>query len=156
MSHFPTRLKALRGDMKQAEFARRIGLPQNSYNRYESGERVPDIDVLSQMASRLNVSSDWLLGLAEDHPAPERREITPPTSSVPPSRKIPETRIHEAASPYCPFCGSKDQTIASQAESIASLTRSLAELVVRLAPGRPARKPVGRAAGRRPCEIPSA
>lgn len=134
--------------MKQAEFARRIGLPQNSYNRYESGERVPDIDVLSQMASRLNVSSDWLLGLDDDRPAPERREKTPPARSVPPSREIPETRIHEAASPYCPFCGSKDQTIASQAESIASLTRSLADIVTRFAPGKPARKPVGGAAGR--------
>ena len=143
MSLFSTRLKTLRGDAKQAEFARRFGLPQNSYSRYESGERVPDIDTLSQMASSLNVSSDWLLGLADDRPAPERREKTPPASSVPPSREIPETQIHEAASPFCPFCGRKHQAIASQAESIANLTRSLAEIVSRLAPAPSARQTGG-------------
>ena len=124
LSLFSTRLKTLRGDAKQAEFARRIGLPQNSYSRYESGERVPDIDTLSQMASSLNVSSDWLLGLAGDRTSRRHRVKTPHANSTPPP--------------------------------IASLTRSLAELVVRLAPGRSVRKPVGRAAGRRPCEIPSA
>ena len=148
MSQFSSRLKALRGDMKQAEFARRIGLAQNSYNRYESGERVPDIDVLSQLALSLNVSSDWLLGLADDRPAADRREKTSPASPGPPNREIPETQFHKAAAANCPFCGSKDQTIASQAESIASLTRSLADIVARLATGSPARKPVGRAAGR--------
>jgi Predicted transcriptional regulators len=60
---FIERLKAQRGDLNQAEFARKLGLPPNSYHRYESGARVPDIDVLSQMAQRLSVSTDYLLGL---------------------------------------------------------------------------------------------
>jgi len=147
LSLFSTRLKTLRGDAKQAEFARRIGLPQNSYSRYESGERVPDIDTLSQMASSLNVSSDWLLGLADDRTSRGHREKTPHANSTPPPIASPAIAIHEAASPYCPFCGQKDSTIASQAESIASLTRSLAVIVARLAPARFLRKPVAGAAG---------
>ena len=30
---------------------------------------------------------------------------------------------------YCPTCGSKDKTIANQAESIVNLTRSLSKIV---------------------------
>lgn len=116
MSIFSDRLKSLRGSLKQAEFARKIGLAQNSYNRYESGERVPDIEILSQMASHLGVSSDWLLGL-------DNAEAMP-FSVYPLTEKVAEHRDPETV--YCPACNQKDKTIASQAESIANLTRSLA------------------------------
>lgn len=62
MNSLKARLKSLRGDMTQAKFAKKLGLAQNSYHRYEAGERVPGIKVLSKMASRLGVSTDWLLG----------------------------------------------------------------------------------------------
>ena len=107
--------------MKQAEFARRIGLAQNSYNRYEAGERVPDIDILSQMASRLGVSTDWLLGLGDG------RGTVPPILPLP--EKISEN--HDSNTAYCSACVRKDKTIASQAESIVNLTRSLTEIVGR-------------------------
>ena len=118
MNAFPDKLKALRGNMKQAEFARKIGIAQNSYNRYESGERVPDITVLSQLASRLRVSTDWLLGLADDS------NTTPAAPSTP---RVAELSTVEYSS--CTACNQKDQTIANQAESIVNLSRSLAEIV---------------------------
>jgi transcriptional regulator with XRE-family HTH domain len=116
VSTFSERLKALRGEMKQAEFARKVGLAQNSYNRYESGERVPDIAVLSQLASRLGVSTDWLLGLDE---------AAAPKTTLP--DRVAESRA--SGYTYCSACEQKDKTIASQAESIASLTLSLAKVV---------------------------
>ena len=45
LSVFSDRLKTLRGELKQAEFARKVGIAQNTYSRYESGERIPDIEV---------------------------------------------------------------------------------------------------------------
>ena len=114
VSTFSDKLKKLRGALTQAEFARRIGLAQNSYHRYESGERIPDIDVLSKLASRLNVSTDWLLGLEDNE-------------GIPLSMTLPHvvSEHHDPNETYCPACGQKDKTIASQAESIVNLTRSL-------------------------------
>lgn len=114
MSTFSDKLKKLRGALTQSEFARRIGLAQNSYHRYESGERIPDIDVLSKLASRLDVSTDWLLGL-------EDNEENPPAIVFPQA----VSEHHDPNEIYCPSCGQKDKTIASQAESIVNLTRSL-------------------------------
>ena len=104
--------------MKQAEFARKIGIAQNSYNRYESGERVPDITVLSQLASRLRVSTDWLLGLSDKTNTP---------SAAPSVAQVAEPSTVDYAS--CSACNQKDQTIANQAESIVNLSRSLSEIV---------------------------
>jgi len=98
---FSDRLRTLRGGLKQAEFARKVGLAQNSYNRYESGERIPDIDVLTRLAAHLGVSTDWLLGL-------DGGNDVPATYALP--DKIAESRNPGAA--YCPACGRKDLTIA--------------------------------------------
>ncbi|MDD4020016.1 MAG: helix-turn-helix transcriptional regulator, partial [Kiritimatiellae bacterium] len=111
-----------RGGLKQAEFARKVGLAQNSYNRYESGERIPDIDVLTRLAARLSVSTDWLLGLDGGNAAPA-------TVSLPDQVAEP----HNPGAAYCPACGRKDRTIANQAESIVNLTRSITALAGRKA-----------------------
>jgi len=44
------RLKALRGNRTQAEFAARLGLSQAQYNRYETGRRLAPDKVLRQVA----------------------------------------------------------------------------------------------------------
>ena len=117
MSVFSEKLKLLRGELKQAEFARRIGLPQNSYSRYESGERIPDIDILSRLASKLRVSSDWLLGLDG--------EENLPLAAIQQEKKD----MNRISGTVCHACHQKDQTITDQAESIVNLTRSLAVIV---------------------------
>ena len=119
MSLFSDRLKTLRGELKQAEFARKVGIAQNTYSRYESGERIPDIEVLVRLAARLGVSTDWLLGL-------DSKDAVPATAALP--DQDTKSRAPVAAA-YCPVCGQKDVTIACQAESIVNLTRSLAAIV---------------------------
>lgn len=44
------RLKALRGQQTQAEFAAELGLSQAQYNRYETGKRLPPDRILLQVA----------------------------------------------------------------------------------------------------------
>jgi len=117
LSVFSDRLRTLRGELKQAEFARKVGLAQNTYNRYESGERIPDIEVLVRLAARLGVSTDWLLGL-------DSKDAVPAPVALPDQ----DTKSRAPGSAYCPVCGQKDVTIACQAESIVNLTRSLATL----------------------------
>jgi transcriptional regulator with XRE-family HTH domain len=54
-------LRAMRGGLSQAEFARFLGIPnQATYHRYESG-RVPKAHILKQVASRLGITVDELL-----------------------------------------------------------------------------------------------
>ena len=55
------RLKKIRGDMTQADFAKLIGIHKNSLKRYERGESEPDIGVCSKICSVFGVSPDWLI-----------------------------------------------------------------------------------------------
>ena len=58
------RLKSCReklGITKQ-EAAKRIGVSQPAYLRYEAGARTPTMPVISALAKMLNVSSDYLTG----------------------------------------------------------------------------------------------
>lgn len=101
---FGERMKILRGDLTQTAFAKKLGLPQNTYHRYEKGERVPDIKALIKIAKSLQMSADDLLGLndADYKENGKRGKLT---------------------------LDGKDVTIARQAESIVNLTRSLKKIV---------------------------
>ena len=59
------RLKELRGEESQAKFAARLGLPQQTYYRYESGKSEPPLSLLRNISLKFGVSADWLLGLPE-------------------------------------------------------------------------------------------
>ena len=54
----------LKGSQSTAAFARSIGIPQPSMDRYLKG-RVPTVEVVKLLCSVYNVSADWLLGLPE-------------------------------------------------------------------------------------------
>lgn len=62
------RLKELRKreKMSQAEFASAIGMAQQQYSRYETGEREPQLKHIRRICITFNVSSDWLLGINEE------------------------------------------------------------------------------------------
>ncbi len=62
------RLKELRGALSQAEAAKRIGVAQQGWARYESGSVAPGADALCRICSEFGVASDWLLGLDERKP----------------------------------------------------------------------------------------
>ena len=56
----PERIAQVRGDRSQRQFARDLGVFQQNVNRYESGT-TPHTDVLLTMATKENISLDWLL-----------------------------------------------------------------------------------------------
>jgi len=57
---FVRRLQKVRGGRSQAQFARDVGVFQQNVNRYEHGT-LPHVDFLITLASKENVSIDWLL-----------------------------------------------------------------------------------------------
>lgn len=68
MAGFVARLKELRGTMTQADFSKKIGIKSyKTYQHYESGRRTPNIEFIIQVAKSCGVSSDYLLGLAEQN-----------------------------------------------------------------------------------------
>ncbi len=52
--------------LSQAKVAKRIGMEQTQYSRYERGENEIKVNVLIDICTALNVSSDYLLGLSDD------------------------------------------------------------------------------------------
>ena len=47
----------------QREVAKETGIPQPTIARFESGNRIPDVEKLGILADFYGVSVDWLLGL---------------------------------------------------------------------------------------------
>lgn len=62
---FAKRFNKLRGSESQKDFAIRLGISRPTVGFYENGSRLPQADVLKQIAERCNVSTDWLLGLSD-------------------------------------------------------------------------------------------
>lgn len=59
---FSERLRELRGNRSQADFAQFLGIgQQRTYANYEKG-RIPGGAILEQICNRLGVSADYLLG----------------------------------------------------------------------------------------------
>lgn len=58
------RLARLReeNDLSMEEMGNRIGSSRTSISRYESGERVPELRTLVNVASEFGVSLEWLTG----------------------------------------------------------------------------------------------
>ena len=61
---FGDKLRALRTqqEMTQTDVAKRLGITQASYNRYEKNLYEPDFDTLKKLAKLFHVSTDYLLG----------------------------------------------------------------------------------------------
>lgn len=58
-------LKQIRGSIPQTAFSRNLGIPQQTYSRYESGVSEPSLGMLCKIARRFGVTTDWLLGLSD-------------------------------------------------------------------------------------------
>ena len=52
--------------LSQIQVARKIGMEQTQYSRYERGENEIKVNVLIDICKALNVSSDYLLELSDD------------------------------------------------------------------------------------------
>lgn len=55
------RIQSLRGRVSRSDFANDFGISQSSLVRWEKGERQPDLEFLSKVATAYGVSVDWLL-----------------------------------------------------------------------------------------------
>ena len=64
-SGFGEKLQILRRQRKltQKEFAEHLGIPQPSLSAYENRKNSPTMDVLMSIATKCNISLDWLCGL---------------------------------------------------------------------------------------------
>lgn len=64
MSIFTDRLSLLleKKNMTQAELAERICVTKATMSRYVNGERTPNGDIVANIATALNTTSDYLLG----------------------------------------------------------------------------------------------
>ena len=63
--NFSTRLRILREDYTQAEFARKIGAKQTTYSSWERGIKEPSLDMVLQISRQMGVTTDYLLGISE-------------------------------------------------------------------------------------------
>ena len=55
-------LRTTRGNQKQSDVAKAIGIPTNTYTGYESGRNELDLETLVKIADLYKVSTDQLLG----------------------------------------------------------------------------------------------
>ncbi|MDU1252906.1 MAG: helix-turn-helix transcriptional regulator [Peptostreptococcaceae bacterium] len=67
------RLEREKLGLKQKEMANKLCIPPTTYNGYETGNRMPALDVARDIADALNVTTDYLLGRTnERNPKKER------------------------------------------------------------------------------------
>lgn len=57
----PARLRSVRGERSQEEFARLVGLTRSAVAYYENGRTVPKPPVLRQISQRIGIADDYLL-----------------------------------------------------------------------------------------------
>lgn len=77
MKNFPDRLKSLRGEERQTDFARKLGVSVKTLQHYEYGTRDPSLEFIELLCYKLGASADWLLGL----PHAEAPAAYPPPST---------------------------------------------------------------------------
>lgn len=62
---FTKRFRELQGERTNTEFADFLGISRQTVGFYCNGDRIPDAQILRDIAKKCNVSSDWLLGLTD-------------------------------------------------------------------------------------------
>lgn len=53
----------------QRDLNERLGWKSNYASKYERGESIPSVDNIAKLAQELDTSTDWLLGLTDEHHA---------------------------------------------------------------------------------------
>ena len=56
-----SRIRALRGELLQKEFAVRIGISQGQLSKIESGRLAPTVEILVRLADEFGKSLDWIV-----------------------------------------------------------------------------------------------
>jgi transcriptional regulator with XRE-family HTH domain len=55
------RIRALRGDLLQEDFALKIGISQGQLSKIESGRLAPALETLVRLANQFGKSLDWIV-----------------------------------------------------------------------------------------------
>lgn len=55
------RIRELRGDERQIDFARFLGITQGQLSKVEQGKLAPSVEVLLRLRERFGTSTDWIL-----------------------------------------------------------------------------------------------
>lgn len=124
---FRDRISKLGAATNASEFARECGLKQQDISRYLNGASLPVSDKLVQIATRFNVTTDWLLGLSEErlnHQSVQRPQDRNPTASHMATEALVDAKIAEAASGPCRSCAAKDAIIADLSATLRDLAKS--------------------------------
>lgn len=68
MENYGTRLKEARKakGYTQTEIAKLMDIPQQNWQRYESGKLDLKMSTIYKICKALGISADWLLGLTDD------------------------------------------------------------------------------------------
>lgn len=101
---FSKRLIELVGNKPVTEFARLVGIPQATIDRYLKMQRSPNGEFIARISKVTGVSADWLLGLS-DQRGGQRPAEYPLHAADPPAR------VAEVPPPACPCCADKDRQI---------------------------------------------
>lgn len=105
----PERLKKLRAatELSQAKLAIKLGIPQQTYDRWEQGKNQPDADMLIQLAAYFEVTVDYLIGYSNEMYSGERMPQIP---RQPASKEYipPQPQMHYV---HVPMRGGKDKGI---------------------------------------------
>lgn len=78
------RIKFLRArdGLTQRELASKLHIGNSTLSQYETGDRMPGIDMQRKFAQYFGVSVDFLVGLTDDQtPAPDRASDDPPPAN---------------------------------------------------------------------------
>lgn len=81
------RLKLIRGEMTQAQFALENKIPLSTYSRYERGEAAPDLWFIITLCKQRKISMEWLLlgwgtMILDDREDPPRQEAVDDASRL--------------------------------------------------------------------------
>lgn len=70
MALLSERLKQLRNEKKltQQELANKVGVNRVTYTNWENGKREPELDKVAELATELDCTVDYLLGLNDTNP----------------------------------------------------------------------------------------
>jgi transcriptional regulator with XRE-family HTH domain len=94
---FSSRLKELRGSRTQVAIAKELNVNQQTYARWELGDRQPKLQDLASIALHFGVSTDWLLGTSK---APSEKA----TASKHPDAKVLHSAVSDNTELYVAEC----------------------------------------------------
>ena len=115
MKEFPERLKMLKGDMNVSQFARFLGVKQQTLDNYLKNKRKPNIPFVLTVCAKCCKSSDWVLGLVDN----KGRDVV--------QRSV--VNNEPSKSPYpCVECSKKDRVIETLVNSNKILVEKLGKV----------------------------